>query len=326
MVKVIEFHDAIKDTEEQDRALLVGNGFSSKYFKYESLLAASELKEGEPLRKLFAALKTFDFESVVRALESAAVVESAYGHDVHAIEMAEHAREVREALVKAINATHPAHRNEIASECESGASFLNHFGTVFSLNYDLLLYWVNLEKTKLNDGFGLGETTADLRFHGPFIEAAYCHIFNLHGSLHLFESDAGEVFKALNTDDGVIATITHAITNKHQLPLYVAEGTSRAKMQKINSVDYRRHCYAKLNENAASVFVFGHSADDNDAHIYRAIFASRAKHVYFGVFEPNEEKLRNLDGQLSKYKKIGGKDVSYSFYDSASAYVWDQPK
>jgi hypothetical protein len=222
-----------------------------------------------------------------------------------------------------VNATHPTHREELAFQYESGASFLSHFGTVFSLNYDLLLYWVNLEGGLLRDGFGLGETTSDGRFLGPFSEEAYCDIFNLHGGLHLFRDEADEVFKALNINEGVIATIARTISKAHRLPLYVAEGTSVAKMRKINSVAYLRRCYAKLKDNTAPIFIFGHSANDYDAHIYQAIFTSDTKHVYFGVFQPTEGKLRHLDGMLAKHQKIGGKGIEYGFYDAESAEVWN---
>jgi hypothetical protein len=163
------------------------------------------------------------------------------------------------------------------------------------------------------------------RFKGPFLEHAYCHIFNPHGGLHLFQNEIGEVYKALNHCDGVIANITHEIAKNERLPLYVAEGTSKSKMRKINSVEYLRQCFRTLQETTAAVFVFGHSADQNDAHIYHAIFGSKAKHVYFGIFQPNDDKVRAADAELAKYKKLGGDEVSYSFFASETAQVWDGP-
>ena len=80
-----------------------------------------------------------------------------------------------------------------------------------------------------------------------------------------------------------------------------------------------------MHETTAAVFVFGHSADPNDAHIYHAIFGSKAKHVYFGVFQPSAEKVTALDAELAKYKKLGGDDVPYSLFDSETAHVWDGP-
>ncbi|MEZ5799571.1 MAG: DUF4917 family protein, partial [Nitratireductor sp.] len=323
MPDVISFQDAIKATEGEDKALLIGNGFSAQYFNYANLLAEAQLEEGSPIEALFDQLGTVDFEAVIRALEDATIVETAYRNDAHAGELAADAQKVREALVTAVNATHPAHREDLGFQYESAAAFLKHFGKVFTLNYDLLLYWVNLEKRLLKDGFGLGKDVAEGRFKGPFLEHAYCHIFNLHGGLHLFQDEIGEVYKALNHGAGVIANITREIAYNRRLPLYVAEGTSKSKLRKINSVEYLRHCYRTLQETTAAVFVFGHSADRNDAHIYHAIFGSKAKHVYFGVFQPDAEKVTALDTELAKYKKLGGDDVPYSFFDSETAHVWD---
>ncbi len=321
MPEIISFEDAIKKTDGEDRALLIGNGFSAQYFAYDSLLSESGLKKGTPLRNLFEALETADFEAVIRALEGAVIVEQAYGNEEHSKELEVHAQEVREALVRAVNNTHPTHRKDLTFQYESSAKFLSNFGTVFSLNYDLLLYWVNLERGELRDGFGLG--TQEGHFIGPFVENAYCELFNLHGGLHLFDNDSGEIMKAIDSGAGVITTITDTIANRRRLPVYVAEGTSAQKMKKINSIAYLRHCYDMLRSSAASIFIYGHSADESDAHIYRAIFESEAKHVYFGVYKPNKEKLKILDGLLAKYQKSSGTDKIYSFYDSESASVWD---
>ena len=43
---------------------------------------------------------------------------------------------------------------------------------------------------------------------------------------------------------------------------------------KRNSDAYLMHCYDKLRKNPATMFVFGHSAAENDEHIYRAVFTS----------------------------------------------------
>lgn len=321
MPDVIDFEEAMKRTEQDDRALLIGNGFSAQYFSYSNLLDKSGLAAGTSVRNLFDTLGTVDFEAVVRALEGAVIVERAYGHVTHANELETDAQRVREALVEAINATHPAHREDLGAKYTSSAGFLERFSTVFTLNYDLLLYWVNLEKRLLSDGFGLGRQIES--FHGPFAEEAYCHLYNLHGGLHLFDDGTGEIIKAIDTGAGVIATITDAIAKRGRFPIYVAEATSAQKLRKINSVAYLRHCYDTLRRNAAAMFVYGHSADENDAHIYRAIFGSETKHLYFGVYKPDETKVKELDGLLAKYQKTTGSSAEYTFFDSESAKVWD---
>lgn len=158
---------------------------------------------------------------------------------------------------------------------------------------------MNLEKALLRDGFGLGDQIGS--FLGPFKEHAYCNTYNLHGGLHLFQRPDGEIEKCVNAGDGVIAEITDTILTNKRLPVYVAEGTSSAKLRKINSVAYLRHCYDKLRTNAATLFIYGHSADSNDAHIYRAIFSSEIEHIYFGVYRPNAADLKGFSSQLAMY-------------------------
>ena len=324
MSDVVTFQEAIDATKGEDRALLVGNGISIDYFDYKTLLVEAGLERDSPIQALFEGLDTVDFEAVIRALEDAVIVERAYSNDDHAKELEADAQAVRQALVNAVNATHPAHREELSLMYESAATFLENFKTVFSLNYDLLLYWVNLEKGLLRDGFGLGEVIEGGCFRGPFNPEAYCDIYNLHGGLHLFQAPDDEVYKAQDTGNGVIATITHAITSKKCLPLYVAEGTTKAKSRKIYSSPYLRHCYGKLRDSEGPVFIFGHSADQNDAHIYNAIFGnSKIGHVWFGIFRPDEVKKREFDAKLAAYRIIGGSKVTYSFFDAETAQVWD---
>ncbi|MBU1325757.1 MAG: DUF4917 family protein [Alphaproteobacteria bacterium] len=191
---VMTFTEALAATEGRDRTLLIGNGFSAEYFDYATLLERSDLEPQTPLRNLFDELGTVDFEAAITALEGAALVQRAYGEAGRSEALLGDAQQLREALVHAVNATHPQHRNDLVFQYETAAAFISNFSRVFTLNYDLLLYWVNLERGRLFDGFGLGARTPDRRFQGPFKEGAHCDIFNLHGGLHLFAGDDGEIF------------------------------------------------------------------------------------------------------------------------------------
>ena len=57
---------------------LLSRCFSIKYFTYANLLEKAGLHGDSPLRRLFDALSTLDFEVVVHALEGAALVEQTY--------------------------------------------------------------------------------------------------------------------------------------------------------------------------------------------------------------------------------------------------------
>jgi hypothetical protein len=161
-------------------------------------------------------------------------------------------------------------------------------------------------------------------FLGPFQTQAYCKIYNLHGGLHLFR-DGVDVRKRITDSTGVIDAIAKTITVSKQFPVYVAEGTSLAKMDRIKTNDYLFHCYEKLCGSAGSFFVFGHSADPNDAHIYEAIFSSSIEHLYFCIYRPTDEKIKTISGELARYKARAGSEIEFTFADAESAHVWDRP-
>jgi hypothetical protein len=201
--------------------------------------------------------------------------------------------------VHAIRRTHHAHREDIEDVIPSCASFLSSFDQVFTLNYDLFLNWVCLsDELHLPDGFGLGERRNG--FLGPFEAEAYCKVYNLHGGLHLFRKSR-TVEKRLAGDTGVIDAIAHTITVQKRFPLYVTEGTSAAKMTRIKTNDYLAHCYEKLCASKGNFFVFGHSASQNDAHVYEAIFSSGIEHLYFCVYKPTGEKIKTFSGELARF-------------------------
>ena len=321
MPDIITFSKAIEKTRSKSRKLLLGNGFSIKYFCYETLFDKAGLKRTDPLVALFTALDTRDFESVIRALDEAAIVADAYGNGEQSKTFSNDAERLRQHLVQAVRTTHPAHRDEISAEIPSCLRFLRHFDRIFTVNYDLLLYWVILDNTsQFHDGFGLGTEAAG--FRGPFKPDAYCDVYNLHGGLHLFMTEMGDVEKRLMGSTGVIDAIAETITRDKRLPIYVAEGTSSGKMRKINSVQYLRHSYDRLCSSKGCFFVYGHSADNSDSHIYRAIFTSEMEHLYFCVHTPSAD-TNHIDGELARYKALYRSRIDYSFVDSESAQVWE---
>ena len=228
---------------------------------------------------------------------------------------------VREGLVNAVRAAHPPYRENIASVIPSCVEFLADFGKVFTLNYDLLLYWVIIGRQQFNDGFGLG-TEAD-GFRGPFKSSPRCNIFHVHGGLHLFLTSDYEVEKRLATAAGMVDAIADTISQGERFPVYVAEGTSSAKLQRINSIPYLKHSYQQLRESSGAFFVYGHSASDGDAHIYNALFKSKIDHLYFCIYRPTVHSLAEMNAKLSYFQKSNGSKIGYTFVDAESASVWE---
>src|SRR5260370_39507889 len=137
MPDIIDFQDAIEQTKGKDRALLLGNGFSIQHFSYKTVLEKAGLKDGDPLKALFKALDTCDFEALMRALHDAAVVAAAYGNKDQSKTFTGDADRLRKALVHAVRETHPAHREDIPKATPICVVFLNSFFTIFTLNDDV---------------------------------------------------------------------------------------------------------------------------------------------------------------------------------------------
>jgi hypothetical protein len=259
MSDVISFDDAIKKSRG-GRAILLGNGFSiaqgGARFSYPNLLEICDLPPASPIRKAFQLLDTADFELVMKALEDASHIAQAYGEDEREKQLAADATAVRDALIAAVHKVHPGAHFEIPEkQCETCGKFLTHFDKIFTLNYDLLLYWVILKTINgFRDGFGLGDTTSD--GFRTFETHAHCNTHYLHGALHLFLNRERETLKRVLTGSTLIQDITNTIRAQSQLPLIVAEGTAVQKIARIRSVPYLHHCYGELHRLGGALFHF----------------------------------------------------------------------
>jgi hypothetical protein len=95
------------------------------------------------LREVFARFDTFDFEKVMHALQSAKQVCETYGVNRGIIEQIQDDQEqLKDSLIEVIANTPPHRPGLIADDrFTSTRRFLTCFSNIFSLNYDLLLYW-----------------------------------------------------------------------------------------------------------------------------------------------------------------------------------------
>jgi Domain of unknown function (DUF4917) len=322
--KLLAFDEALALAESNDRSVLLGNGFSIAQsggdFSYRSLLDRADIENDDPLRAVFKVFNTVDFEEVVRALEHAAEVERAYGDDSRCGKFLEDASRVREALIHAVRDVHPSIQFEVPDDQKENChKFLSNFSNIFTINYDLLLYWVTLSAGGFADGFGLG---AEVNGFRRFSESARCSVFYLHGALHLFLDETRDTLKKIVRYSTILDEISGVIRTRKRLPLFVAEGTSSKKLGVINSVPYLRYCYDKLSDLSGDLFIFGHSAAENDKHIYEVIFrqTSKVNNVYMFVYKP-EDNISIYEERLAPYLTRNS-DVNVRYIDSATAKVW----
>ena len=355
MPDIITFADAIADSEQcNKRHLVLGNGFSigcrADIFHYASLFGEADFSAVPEVGAVFGALSTQDFEVAIRALESSSALVPIYAPDNLASgqTMRKHAEALKEILVSTIANNHPATPNTIEdTEFWSCRQFLNYFlgpnrgGYVFTLNYDLLLYWALMHDDspfddaplELNkkDGFGNDEDDPDADYVVWQGETAAhsAHVHFLHGGLHLFDSGS-ELQKYTWVRKGVpLVEQARAAINANKFPLFVAEGTSTQKKNKIRHNAYLYQSFKVLTANAQTVehcfFIFGHSLAENDDHILRRLGRGRFKKLYVGIFgDPNSDTNREIirRAEALAAERHDRWPLEIAFFDSASANVW----
>jgi hypothetical protein len=335
---LISFNSALQRVQDgKVPHLLLGNGFSracrDDIFAYTALFERADFNQLSPLaRQAFDLLGTTDFEVVMRALRDASRLATIYAPELPdlAKRLSNDAAGLREVLVRAIADNHPAHPGEIALERYAACRrFLTHFDIIYTLNYDLLLYWALMHSelepaVRCDDGFRMPETgEAEYVTWEPGRHAQNVHY--LHGALHIF--DAGvEVQKYTWSNTGIrlIDQIRSAL-NGGLYPIFVAEGESAQKFERIRHSDFLSKAYRSFQEIGNALFVYGHSMAPNDAHIMRMIGRGKLKQLFVGIYghentEGNQLIRRQVEWIQSLRPPRRPLDVAY--FDAASASVW----
>ena len=322
---MISFKEALALTEGCKRYLLLGNGFSislfPKCFSYASLFVEAKtqgLFEKTPeLEIAFELLGTIDFEFVMESLKAASKLAPLYGFD--GAKMAEHASLLKEVLIQAIAGRHPARPNEISeAQYEACRVFLRHFigvdrgkqgGRVYTLNYDLLLYWAALHdivqidwdgdnvKIRQNpelehdDGFRAPEGNWDAEYVAweQFSASQRQTISYIHGALHLYERGP-ELAKLCWERSGnkPLMDQIRAALDDDKYPLFVSEATSEIKMTRINRNAYLSKALRSFDGccgvKSGAMFIVGHSLAENDNHVLNRIPHGTIGEVYVSIF------------------------------------------
>lgn len=354
MAEPLTFDEAIEQSGRcKKRHLLLGNGFSiacrPNIFTYGSLFEQADFSSAPLLPAAFAAVGTTDFEHVIKLLEDASRLVPVYsGTQAAAAEqMARDAEALKDILIQTVANNHPAIPNEISEEqfwaCRR---FLSHFlgeqnkdGKVYTLNYDLLLYWAVMHddmgfddpiELAANDGFGRDEDTEPdyVNWMGES-GANKQRVHYLHGAIHLFDGGSElQKYTWVNTGKPLLEQAREAMrVNKY--PLFVAEGKSDQKLAKIKHSAYLHHSYksfsAQMQQRDDALFIFGHSLADNDQHVLKKIARGKIGQVYVGLYgDPNSPGNRQIQAAAAAlaHSRDEALPLKVAYFDAASARVW----
>jgi hypothetical protein len=347
-IKSLSFNEALEAAKENaksklctnDIRLLLGNGFSRAYygkFDYTTLYQAiKDEKKNKNIKKLFEYFGTSNFEAVLNFLKRAQFLFKIYGIDGKDI-IKDYER-IKDALAEAILKVHPEKTTVIPEEAKINCyKFLKQFDDIYTVNYDLLLYWTLLTDPNLDFG---DYFTRDQDTPNEYCEYVRDgskkdkHVFFLHGGLHLFIKDGRTIKKVWGNTLPLIEQIKKEIENGYY-PWVVAEGDHESKLQQIKSNPYLDHAFEKLSQNKGQLFTFGFSFSDQDLHIVKAIIKNCGiRYLWIGIHgnmsnKNNEQLIKIANYMIYERKKIAKGINKYTrgplkvrFYDSSNMDIW----
>lgn len=346
MAQLMTFDNALAaSAEASKRHLLLGNGFSialrADIFSYTSLFENADFAAAPHIIKLFEALQTNDFEIVIKHLLDTAKVVEVYRPKLTRLidKLRDDASIIKDALVNAVARRHPDRPYDIEDiQYRACRLFLSNFDHIFTLNYDVLLYWAlmhtDVDGLKLHpdDGFRHPEDDASL----PWVswqQGNSASVHFLHGALHLFDNNT-EIIKYTwsKTDVPIVEQIRKALDH-NRYPIFVAEGESDSKKSRILHNAYLHKASRSLegccNPAKNALFVYGHSLASNDDHIFRAIACGAAGNIYISLYgdpdsQQNQEILARAELLAARRVELRGErfPLRVHFYDAQSAHVW----
>jgi hypothetical protein len=324
----------------EKKHLMLGNGFSialrREIFTYNTLLerAHQSNRLSKELDDVFTTLGTTDFEKVIEALENAADLVSQYekSNPNLAERLRKDAVRLRDVLAETIAENHPARPHDIdQAQYASCRRFLANFdGGIYTLNYDLLLYWTLMQSELApsldsDDGFRDPEDEDRNYVVWDVQNTNAQRIFYLHGALHIYDAQAELLkFTWSKTDIALVDQIKSSLAQR-RYPLIVTEGTSEQKKDRIQHSNYLGRGYRSFSSIGGSLFIYGHSLADNDEHLLKLIDHGKIKRLFVGIYgDSTTDGNRKIieRARMVPDRRVGAR-AEVHFYDAASANVWD---
>jgi hypothetical protein len=177
-----------------------------------------------------------------------------------------------------------------------------------------------------DDGFRASEDDFDASY--VVWEPSQSHEQNmwfLHGALHVFDTGT-EIQKYTWSRTGVrlVDQIRNALSRDY-FPLFVSEGTSAEKYERIRHSDYLAKAYRSFSSIQGALFIYGHSLAENDGHYLKCIQRGKISHLYIGLYgDPNSDSNKYIirRAQQISAERRGRTSLDITYFYAASAKVW----
>lgn len=325
--------------------LLLGNGFSISLkpdiFTYGSLYENADFSAAPYLQQIFEALGTRDFEVVIRHLIDTARIIEVYRPKLVTLarRLRRDAAILKDVLVQVIASRHPSRPYDILPEQYAACRiFLSSYNNIFTLNYDVILYWAlmqsEVDEIEMNHDDGFRHPQED--YDAPYVswqQGSSASISYLHGALHLFDRGTEITKYTWSKTDLPIVDQVRAALNEDKFPVFVAEGDTEAKQERILHNAYLHKALRSfegcMKAGTGALVVFGHSLASNDRHVLRCIAAGGVAKLAVGLYgDPldavNREAVARAKALVALRVQLRNEryPLELIFYDAASANVW----
>jgi len=310
-----------------DPTLILGNGASialSLRFTYDSLFeeAAAQAFFDDGIVQIFKALDTTNFEHVLDCLNTAVIVASANGQDEYAGRLSENIDAIRKGLITTVRYIHPKF-GDVRDYLNRYGAELQEYTTVYSFNYDLIVYWAMAERgfAGFRDGFSSNPFDMSAIFgFGADDSKGRTTVYWPHGGLHLvdaqvtYEKDGGPVHgrsaQKLTADGG--ALLAQFDPSRAQ---FVSEGRGELKETRISRSDYLRWCLRQLGRDTRPLAIFGTDLSV-DTHVTEVI-RQNPRPIALSVFNPSSREPGEL-ADISNDAKSRFRASEVVLFDSGS--------
>jgi hypothetical protein len=312
--------------------LVLGNGSSisvSPRFEYATLRSLAEERSAPSFssdsNRIFDTLRSSDFEGVMREIANATRIVAALGDTTARLDFAY--ANIRDALIGAVAAAHPKHSEVPDAALRAANEFFSSFVSVFTTNYDLLLYWsVMKDPGRFVDFFWSREFNFAFDVTNVGVSGRRTMLFYIHGALMLSENQDGHVAKIVNTDshpvllDSILERIAHG-----DFPVFVSEGDSQAKLRSVAGYTYLDFCLARLGKSSQPTVVYGHGLGNVDAHIVSALARSPRKLFAVGLWPRSSSAVENERARIEAAlgaKAPDGSPRTIRYFDGRTLNAW----
>lgn len=303
--------------------LLVGNGASVNLwsgFAYPSLYERADLST--VTKAIFAHLEVTNFETVLEAIHHAHVVAEALEDPTDEIDI--QYEQVKSALFSAVHDAHVGWSWISKEIFDAIASVIQNHDSVYTTNYDLCMYWARVDAANRTgkqigidffwgDGYTFDPDSVEIRERTA--------LYYLHGAIHLWQDDHGNNGKWTSAHGGKLLSLASKYSPQlNKWPLFVSEGTSKAKLQTIGRSPYLTFCLDSLSKDLRDTVIFGHALCEQDKHIVTALKDGPPRKIAISIFP-----YRSAQWIIQEKARITGLlgEHNVSFFDSTTHPLGD---